>query len=270
MTTSHEAPMTEGRRTERVATRERNYAFAANRAGARAENWSADDWREHSRIVLTPVAAPSILGLFGFFFATLIVGTNMAGWWGTPADMVAVFPVAIFLGGVAQFLAGMWSYKARDGAATAIHGIWGGFWMAYGLYNLFVAVHVLPPVTMPKDVGFGFWFIAIACITIMVAFANLASSLGLFAVSGPLGAGSALAAAGFVGGIHWCLVVAGWLFVVAAAAALYAGSAMMLREAYGRTILPSGEWKAAANIPGRKPAEPVEFEGGMPGGRVGQ
>jgi len=117
MTTSHDAPMTEGRRTERVATRERNYAFAANRAGARAENWSADDWREHSRIVLTPVAAPSILGLFGFFFATLIVGTNMAGWWGTAADMVAVFPVAIFLGGVAQFLAGMWSYKARDGAA---------------------------------------------------------------------------------------------------------------------------------------------------------
>jgi succinate-acetate transporter protein len=269
MTTSHHAPTGEGRMSEqRMATRERSYAFTGNRADTEAG--SADYWRERSRIVLTPVAAPSILGLFGFFFATLIVGTNMAGWWGTPADLVLTFPVAIFLGGVAQFLAGMWSYKARDGAATAIHGIWGGFWMAYGLYNLFVAVHVLPPVTPPKDVGFGFWFIAIAAITIMVAFANLGSSLGLFAVSGPLGAGSAFAAAGFVGGIHWCLVVAGWLFVAAAAAALYAGSAMMLREAYGRTILPTGEWKAAANIPGREAAEPIEFEGGMPGGRAGQ
>jgi uncharacterized protein len=269
MTTSHHASTNGGRLTEqRVAPRERTYAFAANRADA--EGWSADDWREHSRIVLTPVAAPSILGLFGFFCATLLIGSNLAGWWGSPVSQTLVFPFALMLGGVAQFLAGMWAYRARDGLATAMHGVWGGFWLSFGLYQLLVTTHNLPAVTMPKDVAFGFWFIAIGAVTTLGAFAALARNLGMFAVLAPLAAGSGFAAAGFVGGLHWALVISGWLFVFSAGFALYAAGAMMLREAYGRTILPTGEWKAAANVPGRKPAEPVEYEGGMPGGRAGQ
>lgn len=251
----------------------RQYEFEGSHTADRPlrdEDWSVGEWREHTRIVLSPIAAPSILGLFGFFFATLLVGTHMAGWWGNATTPLMVFPVAIFLGGIAQFLAGMWAYKARDGVATAMHGIWGGFWMAYGLYNLFAAVHVLPPVVPPKAVAFGFWFIAIAAITLMGALASLGTSLGMFAVLGPLGAGSAFAAAGFIGGVSWCLTVAGWLFVVAAAAAWYTASALMLRGAFGRTILPTMEWKKDANIPLRRPAAPVEYAEGLPGAKAGQ
>src|SRR5438309_10881997 len=112
MTTQSGAEVARGTRTE-----ERTYTFADNTSE------EGERWADRTRIVLTPVAAPSILGLFGFFFATLLVGTHMAGWWGSVATTVAVFPVAIFLGGVAQFLAGMWAYRARDGVATAMHGI---------------------------------------------------------------------------------------------------------------------------------------------------
>jgi succinate-acetate transporter protein len=271
MTTSHEAPTTEGRLSgQRVATRERTYAFDANRADAGGEGWPADDWRERSRIVLTPVAAPSILGLFGFFSATLLIGANLAGWWGSPLSQTLVFPLALVLGGLAQFLAGMWAYRARDGLATAMHGIWGGFWLAFGLYQLLVTTGNLPAVTMPQDVAFGFWFIPLGAITTLGAFAALARNAGMFAVLAPLAAGSGFAAAGFIGGLQWALVVSGWLFVFSAGFALYAAGAMMLREAYGRTILPTGEWKAAANVPGRRPGEPVEYEAGMPGSRAGQ
>src|SRR5919198_1326377 len=36
-----------------------------------------------TRVVLQPVAAPSILGLYGFAGATFIVAANLAGWYGT-------------------------------------------------------------------------------------------------------------------------------------------------------------------------------------------
>src|SRR6476620_7422956 len=95
-----------------------------------------DFWREHSQISLQPVAAPSILGLYGFAGATFIVASNLAGWWGTDTSAQYLFPFAAFFGGMAQLLAGMWAYRARDGLATAMHGTWGAFWLAYGLLNL--------------------------------------------------------------------------------------------------------------------------------------
>jgi uncharacterized protein len=39
--------------------------------------------REHTRVMLQPIAAPSILGLFGFSGATFIVAAHLAGWYGS-------------------------------------------------------------------------------------------------------------------------------------------------------------------------------------------
>jgi len=32
-------------------------------------------------------------------------------------------------------VAGMCAYRARDAVATAMHGMWGSFWIAYGILN---------------------------------------------------------------------------------------------------------------------------------------
>src|SRR5215472_15146898 len=84
-------------------------------------------------VSLQPIAAPSILGLYGFAGATFIVAAHMAHWFGTSQTDMVLWPFAAFFGGLAQFLAGMWSFKARDGVATAMHGMWGSFWMAFGV-----------------------------------------------------------------------------------------------------------------------------------------
>jgi uncharacterized protein len=252
--------------------RDRSYTYDDNQADARfgAEGRPPQQWAERSRIVLTPVATPSILGLFGFFAATLLVGSIMAHWWGTTASALAIFPFAVMLGGVAQFLAGMWAYRARDGLATAMHGIWGAFWLAFGLYQLLVATHTLPAVVTPLDPAFGFWFIPLALITGMGTLAALARNLGTASVLASLATGCGFAAAGWIGGVGWCLTVAGWLFVFSAGFAFYTASALMLASAYGRTVLPTGELSAVANVPGRRPKEPIEYEHGMPGSRAGQ
>ena len=239
-------------------------------AGPALEGAEAAAWGERARIVLTPVAAPSILGLYGFFAATLLVGSHMAGWWGTASAPTLVFPFVVMLGGIAQFASGLWAYRARDGLATAMHGIWGAFWLAFGLYQLLVATGAMPAVGSPKDMAFGFWFIPLCAITAAGTLAAAAVSLGFVAVLAPLAAGSFFAALGWMAGLSWSLSVAGWLFVFSAGFAWYTASAMMLEGSFGRTILPTGQWSVAANVPGRTPSEPIEYEHGMPGARAGQ
>ena len=115
-----------------------------------------------TRVFLQPIAAPSVLGLFGFAGATFIVASNMAGWWGTPTSGLALAPFAAMFGGLAQFLAGMWAYRARDAIATAMHGMWGAFWLAYGILNIMIAAHALkPPTPWFHNPELGFWFFEI-------------------------------------------------------------------------------------------------------------
>jgi len=149
-------------------------------------------WRDSARIVLQPIAAPSILGLFGFAGATFMVAAHQAEWFGNAQSPVFLFPFAAMFGGLAQFLAGMWAYRARDGVATAAHGTWGSFWLAYGILWLLVATG---DITLPpggKFVELGYWFLVLAAITTSIAIASAGESVGIFAVLSTLAAGSAM------------------------------------------------------------------------------
>lgn len=59
-----------------------------------------------AQVYLQPIAAPSILGLYGFAGATLILASYVAGWWGDSQSTAYIWPFAAF-GGVAQFTAAM-------------------------------------------------------------------------------------------------------------------------------------------------------------------
>src|ERR671921_1772090 len=114
-----------------------------------------------TRTFLQPIAAPSILGLYAFAGSTLILASHTAHWWGRPQDTVYIWPFAAIFGGVAQFAAGMWAYKARDGLATAMHGMWGSFWIGWGILELLGATGTL---TLPTGVfpELGYWFLVLA------------------------------------------------------------------------------------------------------------
>jgi hypothetical protein len=224
-----------------------------------------------TQVVLQPIAAPSVLGLFGFAGATFIVASNMAGWWGTPESGLALAPFAAMFGGLAQFLAGMWAYRARDAIATAMHGMWGAFWLAYGILNILVAAGALTaPTPWFHNPELGFWFFALAAITASGFLASLAESVSLASVLGTLAAGSGIAAGAFIYGSHGWVQVAGWVFVVSAGLAWYTATAMMLAAAGGMVVLPLGKYSRAANKPGGKPVRPIELEWAEPGVKQGQ
>jgi uncharacterized protein len=238
-----------------------------------ALNHDSDGWYgdfAKPRVYLSPIAAPSVLGLFGFAGATFIVAAHMAGWYGSGSTEAYLFPFAAMFGGLAQFLAGMWAYRARDAVATAMHGTWGAFWLAYGILQLLLATHVLQT-GGTLDHALGFWFIVLAGATLSGTIgAMLEGNLGVTAVLGFLTAGSVVAAIAFLNSSTGTEHLAGWLFVIAALLAWYVGSAMMWKAAAGRVILPLFHTEKETNIPGKEPTKPIELAWGEPGVKMGQ
>ncbi len=224
-------------------------------------------WRDHTQISLQPVAAPSVLGLFGFAAATFMVATNYAGWYGTASSQVFLFPLAAVLGGLAQFLAGMWAYRARDGLATAVHGTWGSFWLAYGILYLLVAVGVFTPPT--PFVPLGYWFIVVGAITWSCAVAALAVNIGMAAVLFALAVGSSLEAVAMVSGLGGWGTVGAWALIVSALIAWYTATAMLMEGTFKRVIMPVGR-VGGENKPGEPPRQLIQYPAGDPGIKVGQ
>jgi uncharacterized protein len=230
-----------------------------------------EQWLDHTRVFLQPIAAPSILGLFGLAGATFMVAAHMAGWYGGPRSDMYLFPFAAMFGGVAQFAAALWAYKARDGLATAIHGMWGSFWIAYGLLHLLAAAHVLILPTGGTFTEFGYWFLVLAVITGFGTIAAMGRNLAVTAVLGTLTVGAAFAAVFYlVGGTGWERA-AGWVLIASSFLATYTAGALMIAGAWGRAVLPLGEIrKAAKRLPEQRSIDALEYEYGEPGVKQGQ
>jgi succinate-acetate transporter protein len=222
--------------------------------------------------MLQPFAAPSVLGLFGFASATFMVALHLTGVYGGAKTNGELWPFALTFGGVAQFMAGMWSYRVRDTIATAMHGMWGSFWIAFGIFNLLVMYGKIPdhPAGSVSDPAFAMWFWTLGAITAAGALASLAESLGVFSVLATLAAGSILFAIGLSAGSVGWVKVAGWLFVASAILAYYVATAMMLLSGAGKVILPLGKPKKEANVPGGEPVKPIQLEWAEPGIKKGQ
>jgi succinate-acetate transporter protein len=232
-------------------------------------------WDDRTRVFLQPIAPPSILGLFGFAGATFIVAAHLAGWYGATDTPLYLAPFAAVFGGVAQFAAGMFAFRARDGLATAMHGMWGSFWIAFGILNILGATGALTLSGTVFADAFGYWFFALAAITACGAIASLGENLGLFAVLASLATGSAFLAIGYLtssapeAGAGW-LQAGGWVLVGSAILATYVATALMTEGTFGRVILPLGKLKKQANVPGRRVTVPLGWESAEPGVRHGQ
>lgn len=236
--------------------------------------YAADDpvaWRARARVNLTPIAAPSIMGLFGFMIATVMLGAWQAGWYGSAATPLVIWPLAMVAGGLLQMVAAIVSFRARDGVAVGVHTAWGSFWTAWGIMQILVATHVMAAIPLgTANPSFAFWFIVLALVTGICALASLAQNIGIATTLFALTGASAVTAAGFYAGNLGVEQAGGWLFVASAAAAWLTAGAMVLEHSFGRTIVPLGKWSKSANVPGRASVQPIAYREGMPGVKVGQ
>jgi uncharacterized protein len=218
--------------------------------------------RPQARVMLQPLAAPSVLGYFALASALIIYGSWFAGGWGTEQDPSSFFPFLLFFGGFGQLGAALWSYRARAAVSAALHGSWAAFWLGLGLIYLLMTTHtIVVPARGEAWQSLGQWMIYMSVISFTTAFAALARSPVGFVAQATLGSGAAIVAAALLTGSSGWQEVAGWVFVAAAAFSIYAGAALMLDAVYGKAALPLAR---------RGKAEPVAYEAGDPGVKVGQ
>ncbi len=227
------------------------------------------EWEGRTRVVLSPIAGPSILGLFALMGGLLVLFANMANWYGTGDSPALFWPFVLIFGGLAQVLAGMWAYKARDGLATLVHGLWGSFFLGYGILYALIGAGTIAAPTGTKFPELGFWFIVLAAVTGVSAIAAVAESASHSVTLLTLTGGSILLAIGLMAGISGVVSAGAWVLVFGAGFAFYVASALLLEEAFGRVVLPLGR-PHRDNVPGHVVLRPIQYEEEYPGVRVGQ
>ena len=202
-----------------------------------------------TRVFLQPIAAPSILGMFGLAGSTFMMAALLCRWFGSLATTLAIVPFAALFGGLAQFLAGMWAFKARDGVATAIHGMWGAFWIAFGYLAFFAAAGRVPLPAGPLYPAFGYWFIVLAAVTWACSIASAAENKCMMLTLMWLAAGSTVFAIGLLAGSYGLMLASGYIFLVSSFIAWYTASALMINEAFGREVWSLGRSTQARQMP---------------------
>ncbi|HEX7788205.1 MAG TPA: GPR1/FUN34/YaaH family transporter [Methylomirabilota bacterium] len=187
------------------------------------------------------IAVPWVLGLYALAGATFIVAARMAGWYGGSESRFLLLPFAAVLGGLTQLLAGMWAFEAEDTLATAMLGIWGSFWIGYGILQaLFLSGRLVEPTGPFRELGF--WFIPLALITWVGAAAARSAALAVTLVF--LAAGASIAAIANISMHGGLMILAGWLFIISSVLAWYTATAMMFETTSGHQVWPLGRLRS--------------------------
>ena len=191
----------------------------------------------------TPAADPAPLGLAGFALTTFLLSGHNASF---IPDLVWIGP-ALFYGGMAQLLAGMWEFRNRNVFGATAFSTYGAFWLGLGIFV------VLAQTT--KFVG-GFtggdltnalaWFVfAFLMFNTYMLIGSMRVNGAVFGVFLTLEVTEVLLVIGFFnlshGGTQWWLHAGGWAGIVTAAVAWYASAAGMLNGMAGRAVLPVGK-----------------------------
>jgi succinate-acetate transporter protein len=198
--------------------------------------------RYETRVVLEPIAAPSALGLLAFAGATFLAGAHFARW--IPGSLAPLVPLLLALGGLVQFAAGMWAFKARDGLAAAIHTVWGAHWLGFGTLQLLLLGHVLAQPASGSP-ALGWWFLVMGALIAVGALASTGENAGLLSVLTLLTGACVVMGIGQLAGSPGTQEAAGYLFASSAVCALYTAAALLIEDVRGEPLLPLGRFASA-------------------------
>lgn len=182
-------------------------------------------------------ANPAPLGLLGFGMTTILLNIHNAG----------VFPInsmilgmGLFVGGLAQIMAGAMEWKQNNTFGTTAFTLYGVFWLS------FAAMVLLPGETTAAptgDVAKGFYLLVWGIFTLCMFIGTLRITRAHQIIFGSLTILFLLLAIGDFTGIEMITRIAGWEGIFCGASAFYAAIAQVLNEIYEETILPMGTVK---------------------------
>lgn len=179
-------------------------------------------------------ASPGPLGLFAFGMCTVLLSLINAGIIGMDS---MIFSMGLFYGGLTQILVGLMEGKKGNTFGLVAFTSYGIFWIS------FVAINVLPAQgwMAPASEGGMIAYLVMWCVfstmlfigtlklnrLLQVLFATVVLLFLLLIIGSSTGNGN-------------IIIVAGYEGIVCGLVSLYAATAFLLNEMYGRTLLPVG------------------------------
>jgi hypothetical protein len=187
-------------------------------------------------------ADPGPLGLAGFAMTTFflsVVNTNMLG----ASVQTIVLGLALFYGGLAQLLAGMWEFAKGNTFGAVAFSSYGAFWLSF-----WYLLNHLPEKAAPKDIlhGVGLYLLgwaifttymcvaasrvsgAVLAVFVLLALTYIALTIGWFAES----------PAQFLKNSNGWIHLGGWLGLITAFAAWYTSFAVVTNTTLKRVLVP--------------------------------
>ncbi len=202
------------------------------------------DETDSARAPAVPALAdPAPLGLASFATTTFILSMINAGLVGggtaTAAGIVA--PMAFAVGGIAQFIAGLWEFRNGNTFGATAFCSFGMFWLSFYLL-LHVTAGALPKTEIFSAIGLYLW--AWGIFTAYMTIASLRTTGAVFAVFLLLtvtfillGIGNS-ALAGTLSLTNNTIKIGGWVGLATAVVAWYASAAGVINDTWGESVLP--------------------------------
>jgi len=182
------------------------------------------------------VADPDPLGTFGFAFATFLANLSALGFFTFNAMWLSTM---IFLGGVVELIAGLQDFKRGNLFGATVFGFFGAGWTGNAIAAWLVELKLLPPTdAFSQGWYLLFWALFVAAMAgmslklnkCMTAILVLVTLLELFG------------AIGSFTGLTWISTTGAACGCLSALIGLYVGTAGLWNAAFGRTVLPLGQW----------------------------
>jgi succinate-acetate transporter protein len=184
------------------------------------------------------IADPGPLGLAGFAMTTCVLSVFNAHLITGKGLDASVLPLALFYGGIAQLLAGMWEFKKANTFGALAFTSFGAFWLSYAA----LAKYVLPGIPaasanqIPHIVGL--FLLMWSIFTVYMTVASLRVTGAVAAVFVVLSLTFIALTIGAFGSYTSWTKIGGWLGLVTAALAWYASFAGVTNATYKRTVVP--------------------------------
>ncbi len=189
---------------------------------------------ENKTIIKDTTANPAPLGLLAFGMTTVLLNLHNAGFYGLGTMIMAM---GIFYGGTAQVIAGIMEWKKGNTFGMVAFTSYGFFWLTL------VGIWVFPGMgfgSAPSNGAMIAYLIMWGIFTTGLFFGTLKGDFAHKFIFASLAVLFFLLAIRDITGSSLIGTIAGFEGIICGASAIYTGFALVLKEKYGRDVLPLG------------------------------
>ena len=182
-------------------------------------------------------STPAPLGLACFGLTTVLLNIHNAGFY--PMNSM-ILGMGLFVGGLAQLIAGSMEGRKNNTFGTTAFSIYGAFWMSL------VAILILPKLGLAEatsKIGMGYYLLLWGIFSTGMTIGTFKISRALQVVFISLDILFFLLAIGDFTGNEMITRIAGFEGIFCGASAIYLSLALNINELYGREVFPVGNMK---------------------------